>query len=238
MSKAFDSIDHTLLLLKLRDVGALPLALQWFRSYLTAHYQVVKIGTASSERLQVASGVPQGIILGPLLFSIHMNDLPSVPQHCSVQCYVDDTKFLLSFRLPDQSRIIDLPQITVDFVYQQLKALNSKKSSGLHDIPIQLVKDGAEALARPLTLLMNRTINEGSLPADWKHAIITPVHKAGSKSDPSNFRPISVLPIFSKIGLQLFTGTQASFSSTVWLSPTSLYLHMTRTCDKHSAGKH
>ena len=48
-------------------------------------------------------------------------------------------------------------------------------------------------------LLMNRMINEGSLPADWKHAIVSPVHKAGSKSDPSNFRPISVLPIFSKI---------------------------------------
>lgn len=92
-----------------------------------------------------------------------------------------------------------LSQITVDFVYKQLKALNSKKSSGLHDIPVRLVEDGAEALARPLTLLMNRTINEGSLPADWKHAIVTPVHKAGSKSDPSNFRTISVLPIFSKI---------------------------------------
>ena len=60
-------------------------------------------------------------------------------------------------------------------------------------------KDGAEALARPLTLLMNRKINEGTLSADWKHAIVTPVHKAGSKSDPTNFQPISVLPVFSKI---------------------------------------
>jgi len=84
MSKAFDSMDHNLLLVKLQDVGASPLALQWFRSYLTARYQVVTIGTASSERLQVASGVLQGSILGPLLFSIYMNDLPLVPQHCSV----------------------------------------------------------------------------------------------------------------------------------------------------------
>ena len=85
-----------------------------------------------------------------------------------------------------------LSQITKDFVYKQLKALDSKKSSGLPDIPIRLDKDGAEALARPLTLLMNKTINEGSLPVDWKHAGVKPVHKAGSKSDPLNYLPISV----------------------------------------------
>ena len=61
MNKAFDSIDNNLLFVKLQDVGASPLALQWFRSYLTARYQVVTIGTALSERLHVASGVPQGV---------------------------------------------------------------------------------------------------------------------------------------------------------------------------------
>ena len=103
MSKAFEGIDHNLLLVKLEYVDALPLALQWFRSYLTARSQVVTIGTASPERLHVASGVPQESILGPLLFSIYMDDLPSVPQHCSVQCYLDDNKLLLPFRLQDQS---------------------------------------------------------------------------------------------------------------------------------------
>ena len=90
-----------------------------------------------------------------------------------------------------------LSQITVDFVYKQLKALNSKKSSGLHDIPVRLVKDGAEALARPLTLLMNRTINEGSLPADWKHAIVrrftklarNRIHQTSGLSQYSQFSP-------------------------------------------------
>ena len=46
---------------------------------------------------------------------------------------------------------------------------------------------------------MNRKISEGSIPAEWKHAIVTPVFKSSSKTDPSNYRPISVLPVFSKI---------------------------------------
>ena len=106
MSKAFDSINHNMLLVKLQDVGASPSAIKWFRSYLTSRHQVVTIGTAVSDRLQVINGVPQGSILRPLLFSIYMNDLLSVPQHCSVQCYVDDTKLLLSFQSQDQSQVV------------------------------------------------------------------------------------------------------------------------------------
>ena len=109
-------------------------------------------------------------------------------------------KHKLSGKMAFATAQFSLSQITEDFVYKQLKTLNSKKSSGLPDIPIRLVKDGAEALVRRLTLLLSRSINEVTLPVDWKHAIVTPVHKAGSKSDPSNFRrPNSVLPVFSKI---------------------------------------
>ena len=92
-----------------------------------------------------------------------------------------------------------LSQVSESFVAKELKKLKSNKSTGLHNIPARLLKDGADALATPLALLMNRSINEGSIPASWKHAIVTPVFKSGSKSDPSNYRPISVLPVFAKI---------------------------------------
>ena len=92
-----------------------------------------------------------------------------------------------------------LSQVCESFVANELKKLKSNKSTGLHNIPARLLKDGADALATPLAIIMNRSINEGSIPASWKHAIVTPVFKSGSKSDTSNYRPISVLPVFAKI---------------------------------------
>jgi len=98
MNKAFDSISHENLISKLLDVGASYPCLQWFCSYLSDRQQVVCINSTSSEPLTVTSGVPQGSILGPLLFSIYVNDLPTVPRKCSSQCYVDDTKPLSPLR--------------------------------------------------------------------------------------------------------------------------------------------
>ena len=94
MSKAFDSINHNTLLLKLQDVGISNSSLAWFQSYLDHRHQVVRVHSTLSNALPLTSGVPQGIILGPLLFSVYVNDLPSVPRKCTTICYVDDTKFL------------------------------------------------------------------------------------------------------------------------------------------------
>ena len=106
MSKAFDSVDHQILLRKIQSVGASTSALKWFNSYLTNIYQVVRIHSSVSDPLPVECGVPQGSILGPLLFSIYVNDLPEVPRHCSTECYVDDTKLFVSFNLHDSQRIV------------------------------------------------------------------------------------------------------------------------------------
>jgi hypothetical protein len=103
MSKAFDRINHNILLAKLEDVGVSSTCLAWFESYLSERYQAVRINSTLSEKLPVVSGVPQGSILCTLLFSIYVNDLPSVAKNCSSESYVDDTKLLLSFRIADSN---------------------------------------------------------------------------------------------------------------------------------------
>ena len=69
-NKAFDSFDHETLVSKLQDTGLSPITTEWFPSYFQSRYQVVKIHNAISDQLPISCGLPQGSILGPLLFSI------------------------------------------------------------------------------------------------------------------------------------------------------------------------
>ena len=100
---------------------------------------------------------------------------------------------------PRSRSIFRLSEVDETFVCNELKKINASKSTGLVDIPARLLKDSAPIIARPLTTLMNRSLSEGSVPSDWKHAVVTPIHKSGSTSDAANYRPISTLPVFSKI---------------------------------------
>ena len=75
LQKAFDTIDHEILLQKLKDIRFSKGTLQWFRSYLSERIFLVNIESELSDFGKISSGVPQGSILSPLLFLIYVNDI-------------------------------------------------------------------------------------------------------------------------------------------------------------------
>ena len=89
-SKAFDLVSHDILIEKLKNYNFDELSIKWFHSYLYNRTQCVKIGTTSSDVLSVTAGVPQGSILGPLLFLLYINDLPLHVSHANIDMFADD----------------------------------------------------------------------------------------------------------------------------------------------------
>lgn len=138
LSAAFDTIDHSILLHRLQHfIGISHTALQWFQSYLTDRTEFVALGGARSRVHTVACGVPQGSVLGPMLFSIYMLPLGSILRKHGIDfhCYADDTQLYL--RLDPSSPTSSI--ITLTACLEETKAwmnnnflqLNSNKTEGL-----------------------------------------------------------------------------------------------------------
>jgi hypothetical protein len=94
LSKAFDTLDHTILLTKLKYYGLQNKTLSWFYSYLSNRYQYTVYKDSSSPILPLSTGVPQGSILGPLLFLIYVNDICKSSDKLDMILYADDTTIL------------------------------------------------------------------------------------------------------------------------------------------------
>ena len=132
-SKAFDCIPHKVLLLKLQkmDISGLPLAR--FFNYLQGRQQAVRINRAyhSGYRL-IESSVLQGSVLGPLLYELYSNDLPTVPVHCKCRRYADDTQVYLHTIPAEVDNTLELvepdAQTVLDRAVVKGLELNAKKT--------------------------------------------------------------------------------------------------------------
>ena len=95
LKKAFDTVDHTILLRKMEHYGVRNTSNVWFQNYLSEREQFVSINGIESETEKIVCGVPQGSVLGPLLFLIYINDLPNSTDFFTL-LFADDTTFQLS----------------------------------------------------------------------------------------------------------------------------------------------
>ena len=154
ISKAFDKVWHRGLISKLKKTGLSNLLIKWFKDYLSNRVQRVVIKGDTSVWEEINCGVPQGSVLGPLLFLIYINDLIDVIKNCSVNLFADDTCIYYSSKFPNSTVEImndDLQKIS-DWSNKWLVKFNCDKTVSLvisnknndldHDSLPQLLLDG------------------------------------------------------------------------------------------------
>ncbi|MCF1459523.1 MAG: reverse transcriptase family protein, partial [Shewanella sp.] len=165
ISKAFDRVWHRGLLYKLTRIGCSDEVVKWFTSYLSDRRQCVVLGGASSEWASVHAGVPQGSILGPLLFLLFINDIVK-DIHSSIRLFADDTSLYI---------IVENPQTAALIMNSDLGTISTWATNWLVDFHPRktvsfLVSKKANTVVHPPLVMNNTILSESS---SHKHLGIT-----------------------------------------------------------------
>mgnify|MGYP001548984872 CR=1 FL=1 len=130
IKKAFDTVSHKKLVAVLSNYGIRGNVLRWIIDFLSNRRQRVRINSSYSDFILVRSGVPQGSVLGPLLFILYINDICRTVVHCSLKIFADDTKVYFRVRCPSDQTIleIDLENVFLFLSQRQLSVAFQKCS--------------------------------------------------------------------------------------------------------------
>ena len=131
LKKTYDTINHAILLKKLKSYGISRISLKWFKSYLKGRKQFCRINSSTSDAQSVTCGIPQGSNLGPILFLIYVNDLPNCLNKSKASMFADDTSLSTSaFNIKDvEMNLNEELQMVDEWLTVNKLTLNSTKTT-------------------------------------------------------------------------------------------------------------
>ena len=220
-SKAFDMVDHGILLKKLHHYGIRGPPLNWLRSYLRNRKQFVSVNNTDSSTVDITYGVPQGSILGPLLFIIYINDIPEISSFAKFILYADDANIIVTANTLDEvyHHLQCLITNLVKWVYCNGLALNLKKtkymifSRSKVDLPCPLIISQRPIERQEETRFLGVIVDE---KLNWSRHVKTILSKM-SRYVGIMYKIKKLLPLTARLQIyHSFIQSHINYCSLVW----------------------